>query len=40
VITGGDDEQAESYELQLEAKLHNKEIPNCTKYSVVCIMTV
>ena len=41
MITGGDAEQAESYELQLKAKLDNKEIPKCTKYSnsivVMCI---
>ena len=35
VITGGDEEQAESYELQLKAKLDNKEIPTWTKYSVI-----
>ena len=35
VITGGDEEQARSYELQLNEKLSNKEIPLCTKY--VCI---
>lgn len=34
VITGGDEDQAESYELQLKAKLDNKEIPTCTKYFV------
>jgi len=32
VITGGDEEQARSYELQLNEKLSNKEIPLCTKY--------
>ncbi|XP_065903265.1 fucose-1-phosphate guanylyltransferase-like [Dysidea avara] len=34
VITGGDEEQARSYELQLNEKLSNKEIPLCTKYYV------
>ena len=33
MITGGDEKQAESYKLQLKAKLDNKEIPAFTKYS-------
>ena len=33
VITGGDEEQAESYELQLKAKLDSKEIPTWIKYA-------
>ena len=36
MITGGDEDQAESYELQLKAKLDNKEIPTCTKYNINC----
>ena len=42
MITGGDEEQARSYELQLKAKLDNKEIPKCTKYSssnvIMCVV--
>ena len=39
MITAVDEEQAESYELQLKAKLDNKEIPTWTKY-VQCYIYV
>lgn len=38
VITGGDEEQARSYELQLNEKLSNKEIPLCTKYVLAVVI--
>ena len=40
MITGGDEEQAESYEIQLKAKLDNNEIPKCTKYDTTSIIVM